>query len=1121
MSDMTKTKAQLIKELETLQQRVVELENMLDDQTGDHNQPSKSTRPDFFIIDAQSSPQLLQEKIEKMEQTLARRIQEMTVLYEISLNITAELGKSDMLQKIIEQSAKLLGTHMGRIYILSSGQQRLELVGSYNCSKPWSDITIKAGEGLIGQVMITGQPLVISNYSNWENRIDALAEKIGRIIGVPLSRGGQIIGVLVVFDGPEKQDAFDVEDVNLLNMLAAQVAIALENWQLYSTMEHKVKELATLNRVSQAVNSTLDLQKTLTLITDYIMLQLDAAAASIALHDLDQDVMKFAAASGRGADFVIGRQLAVGRGIMGWVAQQGQPVLVADASQDSRFYDEFDRRQGDFITQSIVCVPLQARDQTIGVITALNKTNDSVFNEDDLHLLGLIAAPAATAIDNARFYQQAKQEITERKQIEQELRASEYRFKQVITSISDHIYVSEIGESGERINSYHSPNIQLLTGYPVEKFATDWHFWPSTLIHPDDRFTAAMQASKLSQGQSSEVEYRLMRADGSIIWVRDSARVEIKNQRQMIYGVVADITERKQRERELEIIVAVADALRSTATRTDIILIVLDQLLDLLQMEGAALATYDAASNTIIVEQARGAWAGTNEKQFSTAHQEQQYFFSQGNLYVNNDIQNDPNLPWPEAFKAVNAVAIVSLSIQNEFIGSLIVGHRHEITADVLPLLTTIGNMAVNALRRASLFEALQQSNNELANERALLAQRVEERTAELRAANAELARAARLKDEFMANMSHELRTPLNAILGMSEILRTNVYGNLNDEQLNAVHYIEEGGAHLLSLINDILDLSKIEAGKLDLLISPVAVAGVCQTSLQFVKPLIQQKEMKIVYSYDNSVDLILADERRLKQILVNLLTNAIKFSSEGSRIGLELEGDSDQDVVRFIVWDNGIGISQEDMRRLFKPFVQIDSGLTRRQEGTGLGLSLVYRLTEMHGGSVKLESEVDQGSCFTISLPWRIPADTEQSTQGQADQAAEMITGARSQSATILLAEDNEATIAWVRTYLNAHGYQVVVARDGVEAVKLALEIKPDIILMDVQMPNLNGIEAIRQIRQNDKPLNTTPIIALTALSLPGDQQRCLEAGADEYLRKPVSPSNLVMLMESKLKTR
>lgn len=258
-----------------------------------------------------------------------------------------------------------------------------------------------------------------------------------------------------------------------------------------------------------------------------------------------------------------------------------------------------------------------------------------------------------------------------------------------------------------------------------------------------------------------------------------------------------------------------------------------------------------------------------------------------------------------------------------------------------------------------------------LAQERSLLAKRVEERTQELRLANAELARAARLKDEFLASMSHELRTPLNAILGLTEALADEVYGPLNEKQLKSLKRVESSGRHLLSLITDILDISKIEAGKFELEIGPVSVASVCQASLQMIKQTASKKNITVENKIDHDIRIIQADDRRLKQILVNLLSNAVKFTPEFGKIRLEVRGDQEQHIVHFSVIDNGIGIDRSKVDQLFKPFIQLDSSLSRHYEGTGLGLALVSRLTEMHGGRVFLETALNEGSRFTVSLPW------------------------------------------------------------------------------------------------------------------------------------------------------
>lgn len=239
-----------------------------------------------------------------------------------------------------------------------------------------------------------------------------------------------------------------------------------------------------------------------------------------------------------------------------------------------------------------------------------------------------------------------------------------------------------------------------------------------------------------------------------------------------------------------------------------------------------------------------------------------------------------------------------------------------------------------------------------------------------LNSTNAELLRLSRLKDEFLASMSHELRTPLSAILGLTEALQEEVYGPLTTRQATSLHNIEESGRHLLELINDILDLSKIEAGKLELNIATIPLESLCQASIRFIQAQAYRKRITVSCHIDEQVASVSADERRLKQILINLLSNAVKFTHERGNIGLAVHRNDEQHAICFTVWDTGIGIAQADMDRLFEPFVQIHPHRVREQEGTGLGLVLVSRLTEMHGGWVTVESTPSQGSRFTVAIP-------------------------------------------------------------------------------------------------------------------------------------------------------
>lgn len=516
--------------------------------------------------------------------------------------------------------------------------------------------------------------------------------------------------------------------------------------------------------------------------------------------------------------------------------------------------------------------------------------------------------------------------------------------------------------------------------------------------------------------------------------------------------------------------------------------------------------------------------------------------------------------------------------------------------------------------------------------------------------ANTELARAARLKDEFLAGMSHELRTPLNAVLGVSEALLEEIYGQLNTQQRDSLQLIERSGQHLLSLINDILDLSKIESGKMELVLSTVSVKPLCESSLNFVKQQATRKQIKLSCQIAAELTNIEADERRLRQVLVNLLNNAVKFTPDRGCVELRVSADPLREIVEFSVTDTGIGIAPEQMDRLFQPFVQLDSNLSRRYEGTGLGLALVRRIMDLHKGSVALDSEVGKGSCFTITLPWvasthstnhDLYCDLPELLQPRIERALivedvqtaanqlsryltnlgavatihpqgagaleaalqtrptviildillpdqtgwEVLTELKATPATqdipvivisvvdersralklgaaeyllkpitqqqlqatlnrvlptaqpaaqttleltssnslppplILLAEDNEANITTTTFYLEAHGVQTVVARNGLEAIQQAQEHQPALILMDIQMPEVDGLEAIRRIRSDTK-LSQIPIIALTARAMPGDRERCLSAGANEYMTKPASLKQLFTLISTYIPT-
>ncbi len=291
----------------------------------------------------------------------------------------------------------------------------------------------------------------------------------------------------------------------------------------------------------------------------------------------------------------------------------------------------------------------------------------------------------------------------------------------------------------------------------------------------------------------------------------------------------------------------------------------------------------------------------------------------------------------------------------------------------------------------------------------------------------------------------------------------------------------------------------------------------IAQTSMHLLSQSAKQKGLQLVASFDRTVQILHADARSLKQILVNLLANAVKFTPSGGQVGLEIVGDTAQGVVSCSVWDTGIGIAEEDLARIFQPFVQLDGRLARAYGGAGLGLALVARMVDLHGGSIAVTSKVGHGSRFTVALPWNQPTAASV-PQGDTPAPVGAAAGAPvspTRQQLVLVAEDNLANLIAVADYLMAKGYRVLVAHDGAEAVAQANQARPTLIIMDIQMPKMDGLEAIRAIRA-DATLIAVPIIALTALVMPGDRERCLAAGASAYLSKPVRLAELVTAIET-----
>jgi signal transduction histidine kinase/DNA-binding response OmpR family regulator len=449
------------------------------------------------------------------------------------------------------------------------------------------------------------------------------------------------------------------------------------------------------------------------------------------------------------------------------------------------------------------------------------------------------------------------------------------------------------------------------------------------------------------------------------------------------------------------------------------------------------------------------------------------------------DILEQPRTSQPAALQlereGFRALLAVPLLREAHAVGALVVrrvapGPFPQTTVD---LLQTLATQSVLAIHNARLFQEIE----------------VKSRQLEV---------ASRHKSEFLANMSHELRTPLNAIIGFSEVLAERLFGDLTDKQAEYIEDILGSGRHLLSLINDILDLSKVEAGRMELDLGSFMLAETLENGLTMVREPASQHRLSLSLEVDDAIGMIEADERKVKQVIFNLLSNAVKFTPDGGRVDVIARMINDQ--IQVSVRDTGVGIASEDQSRIFEEFQQAPSGQASAREGTGLGLALARRFIELHGGKLSVESQLGVGSTFTFTLPVVQPGGAG-SPGGGPHPGNEEPVPPGTPGGTVLVVEDNPQALHLLKMYLESDGFSVTVARDGEAALVIARELHPLAIVLDILLPRLDGWDLLTRVKA-DPATADIPVVVVSILDQRG---RGFSLGAADYLVKPVQREALL----------
>ena len=665
-------------------------------------------------------------------------------------------------------------------------------------------------------------------------------------------------------------------------------------------------------------------------------------------------------------------------------------------------------------------------------------------------------------------------EIRRREQLEQELHRSEERFRLAVEAVSDYaIYmldpngIVESWNSGaERIKGYPATEIM---GKSFKCFYADEDVAAGS---PDHDLKSAAEAGHI------ELEGWRLRKDGSRFWA-NSVISTVYDSAGKILGyasITKDITDKKLAAEERERLVVAMDAQRQLFQAV-------------VEHAPAGIAIYDG-------ESFRLKWANPTYRE------------RLDEPYRSTEIVGrrlEEILPGAEKSGILAIFREVAATGTPHFEGEQeLTGFTKGTTYwrwSLLPLVTPgqstpdLMILVVDVTDQVSARRQIEELAEQLSEERRSLSVMNEE----LGLRNREVERANRLKSEFLASMSHELRTPLHSIIGFSELLAEQESGDLNQKQKRQLDHILRGARHLLSLINDILDLSKIEAGRMELHPESFVAQPAIGEVLTTIEPMAFPKQIRIVNEVNENL-VVWADRLRFKQILYNLLTNAVKFTPQNGRVSISCR--TDEESVELAVSDNGVGIPQEEQQAIFNEFHQAATTTKGVREGTGLGLAITRRLVEKHGGEIWVDSRPNEGSRFTFSLPSAASAGVVQPAK-----ASEPATNGHTEAPPILVVDDELSARELLVAYLNSEGFRTATARSGEEALRKARLLQPEAITLDIVMRGKSGWETLNQLKQ-DPATASIPVIIVSVLD---EKQAGFSLGAAEYLVKPVSKRSLL----------
>ncbi|HYO45569.1 MAG TPA: GAF domain-containing protein [Gemmatimonadota bacterium] len=988
------------------------------------------------------------------------RTNEQRALLDTLQDLSGELELERLLQVVLERAVSLLGVTGGELAVYDEDAEELVVLASHNMSTDAVGTRMRLGEGAMGHAGVTHESLIIPNYQAWEGRSPQyIDDTVQAVMVAPLMIGPRLVGAIAsVHSDPTRE--FGEADLRLLNLFAAQAAIAIENARLYSAEHERASEQQALIDTLADLSAEFELSKLLDSVLKRAITLLDVMGGELAIYEEDRRELVVVASHNMASDEV-GTRMAVGEGAMGHVAETLEPLIIPR-------YQEWEGRSGKYSqseVQAVMATPLLIGSRLVGVIASVHSDPQRQFGEADLRKLRMFAPQAAIAIENARLFEAEKRRAEEQQAILETMRdlSGELELSKVLHGVLERA-VKLLDVAGGELSTYDESKRDLVI---VASHNMD-----------SESVGARMSIGEGAMGRVAETHEPLI-IPRYQEWERRSSKYA-QSSIQTVLAAPLLIGSR---------LVGVIAAVHSDPERE-------------FGPEDLRLLELFAPQAAIAIENAQLFAAG------------QRYF---EDLVVNNPVAI-VNLDTEYRITSCNpAFEKMFGYTADEVIGinldELVQTEGTRAEGQAYTEQTMAGKKAVGIGQRrrkdGSLLDVEISSIPVMVGEEMVGMLALYHDISELLQARREAEGASRSKSQFLANMSHELRTPLNAIIGYSEMLVEEAEDTGNEAMLADLGKIHSAGRHLLSLINDILDLSKIEAGKMDLYVEEFALAPVIEDVVSTVKPLAEKSGARLEVVGLGDLGTMRSDVTRIRQVLLNLLSNACKFTQGGTvRLTVAREAGEGGEWLRFLVSDDGIGMTPDQLERLFQAFTQASASTSARFGGTGLGLAISRQFCRMMGGDIQVVSEEGAGSTFTVRLPAVTPTRVPEAAPGYVADADEAPSG--SVAGTVLVVDDEPTARELMARHLRRAGYQVVEAADGRAGLEAARACRPDVITLDVLMPQMDGWAVLKELK-SDPALADIPVIMAT---ITDERNLGIALGASEYLTKPIDRERLAAIL-------